>query len=125
MVEELLPSHHHYQYCIDHINNAIKKFDYLSFQTMYEIKLTENAYKLHNIFYKKIKEAYKKIEDKYNSIPDDFHDFDKVMNEVQENEIEIDILEEFDYKRRKLQEELFLSMNYSINCYLICHKNIV
>lgn len=75
----------------------------LVFRIMYEVKLTEIAYELHNIFYKKIKDAYKKIEDKYNSIPDDFVDFDKLISEVRNNEMEIDMLEEFDYKRRKLQ----------------------
>jgi hypothetical protein len=99
---QLLPSHRDYKYHIDRIN-LIKNFDHIAFRTMCEIKLTEMAYELHNIFYKKIKEVYKKIEDKYNSIPEDFDDFDKLMNEVRDNEIEIDMLEEFDYKRRKLQ----------------------
>jgi len=65
--------------------------------------LLQNAYYLHNKFYKKLKEAYKKIEDKYNSIPHNFEDFDKLMNEVQNKENEMDILEEFDSKRRKLE----------------------
>jgi hypothetical protein len=115
--EELLPSHPYCQYHIDEINR-IKKYDHLSFQTMYEIKLTEIAYELHNIFYKKIKEAYKKIEDKYNSIPEDFDDFDKLMDEVHNNEIEIDMLEEFDYKRRKLQLREFKARGYHIPWHL-------
>ena len=65
--------------------------------------LLQNAYYLHNKFYTKLKEAYKKIEDKYNSIPHNFEDFDKLMNEVQNKENEMDILEEFDSKRRKLE----------------------
>lgn len=86
-----------------HLINLIKNFDHIAFRTMCEIKLIELAYELHNILYIKIKEAYKKIEDKYNSIPEDFDGFDKLMDEVHMNEIEIDMLEEFDYKRRKLQ----------------------
>ena len=62
----------------------------------------ENAYYLHNKFYEKIKKEYKKIEDKYNSLPLDF-DFDKLTNEVQSNENEMELLEEFDSKRRKLE----------------------
>jgi len=65
--------------------------------------LLQNAYYLHNKFYTKLKEAYKKIEDKYNSIPHNFEDFDKLVNEVQINENEMDVLEEFDSKRRKLE----------------------
>jgi hypothetical protein len=65
--------------------------------------LLQNAYYLHNKFYTKLKETYKKIEDKYNSIPHNFEDFDKLMNEVQNNENEMDLLEEFDSKRRKLE----------------------
>jgi hypothetical protein len=66
------------------------------------VSLLRNAYYLHNKFYEKIKKEYKKIEDKYNSIPLDF-DFDKLMNEVQINENEMDVLEVFDSKRRKLE----------------------
>jgi hypothetical protein len=62
----------------------------------------QNAYYLHNKFYEKIKKEYKKIEDKYNSLPLDF-DFGKLMNELHNNENEMDILEEFDLKRRKLE----------------------
>ncbi len=113
----LLSSNPNYQYHIDEIKR-IKKYDHLSFQTMYEIKLIEIAYELHNIFYKKIKDAYKKIEDKYNSIPEDFVDFDKLMNEVHDNEIEIDMLEEFDYKRRKLQLREFKARGYHIHWHL-------
>jgi hypothetical protein len=108
---ELLPSHNNYQYHIDRINK-IKNFDHYSFRKMCEIKLTEIAYALHNIFYKKLKDAYKKIEDKYNSIPDDFSDFDNLMEEVRNNEIEIDMLEEFDSKRRKLQINEFKLRGY-------------
>jgi len=114
---ELIPSSGTYKYHIDEINR-IKKYNHLSFQTMYEIKLTEIAYELHNIFYKKIKDVYKKIEDKYNSIPEDFDDFDKLMNEVLDNEIEIDMLEEFDYKRRKLQLREFKARGYHIHWHL-------
>jgi hypothetical protein len=97
------------KYHIKYSRQLLKNVDHISFRTMCEIKLTELAYELHNILYKKIKEAYKKIEDKYNSIPEDFDGFDKLMDEVHMNEIEIDMLEEFDYKRRKLQIREFKS----------------
>ena len=69
----------------------------------YERELMEIAYNLHNTFYKKLKVQYQQIEDKYNSLPHDFTEFDELMNEVREKGKEIDILEEFDSKRRKLQ----------------------
>ena len=62
----------------------------------------QNAYYLHNKFYEKLKTEYKKIEDKYNSLPLNFN-FDKLMNDLHINENEMDLLEEFDYKRRKLE----------------------
>ena len=61
-----------------------------------------NAYYLHNKFYEKLKREYKKIEDKYNSLPLNF-DFGKLMIDVHINENEMDVLEEFDSKRRKLE----------------------
>lgn len=69
----------------------------------YEREIMEVAYYLHNIFFKKLKEEYQKIEDKYNSLPYDFNEFDKLMDEVRVNEKEMEMLEEFDSKRRKLE----------------------
>ena len=66
------------------------------------VYLLQNAYYLHNKFYEKLKKEYKKIEDKYNSLPLNF-DFGKLMNDVRTNENEMDVLEEFDSKRRKLE----------------------
>ena len=68
----------------------------------YEVELMEFANELHNVFYKKIKAEYQKIEYKYSFISPDFTDFDKLMNEVQNNEMEIISLDEYDLKRRKL-----------------------
>lgn len=62
----------------------------------------QNAYYLHNKFYEKLKREYKKIEDKYNSLPLNF-DFSKLIIDVHINENEMDVLEEFDSKRRKLE----------------------
>ena len=69
----------------------------------YERELMEVAYYLHNIFYKKLKGEYQKIEDIYNSLPSNFTEFDKLIDEVQVNEKEMEMLEEFDSKRRKLE----------------------
>ena len=66
------------------------------------VYFVQNAYYLHNKFYEKLKREYKKIEDKYNSLPLNF-DFGKLMNDVRTNENEMDVLEEFDSKRRKLE----------------------
>lgn len=63
----------------------------------------EFANNLHNVFYNKLKEEYRKIEYKYTLIPPDFTEFDKLMNEAQNNEIEILSLDEYDLKRRKLE----------------------
>jgi hypothetical protein len=73
------------------------------FLYQYEREIMEVAYYLHNTFFKKLKEEYQKIEDKYNSLPDDFNDFDKLIDEVRVNEKEMEMLEEFDSKRRKLE----------------------
>jgi hypothetical protein len=69
----------------------------------YEVELMEFANELHNVFYKKLKAEYQKIEYKYSLISPDFTDFDKLMNEVQNNETEILSLDEYDLKRRKLE----------------------
>lgn len=69
----------------------------------YELELMEVAYYLHNLFYKKLKTEYQKIEDKYNSLPANFTDFDNLLNETLNNEKEMVVLEEFDFKRRKLE----------------------
>ena len=69
----------------------------------YEVGLMEFANNLHNVFYKKLKEEYRKIEYKYTLIPTEFTEFDKLMNEVHDNEIEILSLDEYDLKRRKLE----------------------
>ena len=73
------------------------------FLYQYEREIMEVAYYLHNIFYKKLKKEYQIIEDKYNSLPHDFNEFDKLMDEVHVNEKEMEMLEEFDSKRRKLE----------------------
>jgi len=69
----------------------------------YEVELMEFANELHNLFYKKLKAEYQKIEYKYSLISPDFTDFDKLMNEAQNNETEILSLDEYDLKRRKLE----------------------
>lgn len=69
----------------------------------YEIDIMKAAYYLHNTFYKKLKREYRTIENKYNSLPDNFTDFDKVMIELSNREREMDILEDFDSKKRNLQ----------------------
>ena len=89
--------------------------DYLPFKTMCEIKLTEIAYELHNIFYEKIKDAYENIEEKYLYRLQPCLYTEAVMNELHDNEIEEDILEEFDYKRRKLQLREFKARGYHIH----------
>lgn len=89
-------------YTIDNkfIDELLLDSSYINYRYSHFI---ENAYYLHNKFYEKLKKEYKKIEDKYNSIPHNFEDFDKLMNEVQTNENEMELLEEFDSKRRKLE----------------------
>ena len=69
----------------------------------YEVELMEFANNLHNVFYKKLKDEYRKIEYKYTLISSDFTEFDKLINEVQNNETEILSLDDYDLKRRKLQ----------------------
>lgn len=83
----------------------------LKFLYQYELELMEVAYYLHNLFYKKLKSEYQKIENKYNSLPDNFTDYDKLLNEARNNEKEMDVLEEFDSKRRILElREMKLKM---------------
>jgi hypothetical protein len=44
---------------------------------------------LHDLFYRKLIKEYQQIEYKYTLIPPDFIEFDKLMNELQYNEMEI------------------------------------
>jgi hypothetical protein len=85
----------------------------LKFLYQYELELMEVAYYFHNLFYKKLKVEYQKIEDKYNSIPANFTDYDSLLNEVRNNEKEMDVLEDFDSKRRILElREMKLKMMF-------------
>lgn len=87
-------------YTID--NKYIEELSLVPYRDYGYKYLVRNAYYLHNKFYEKLKKEYKKIEDKYNSLPLNF-DFGKLMNDVRTNENEMDVLEEFDSKRRKLE----------------------
>jgi hypothetical protein len=69
----------------------------------YEVELMEFATELHNVFYNKLKKEFQKIEYKYTLIPPNFTEFDKLMNEQQNNEMEIISLDEYDLKKRKLE----------------------
>ncbi len=80
------------------LNEINRQFLYL-----FERDLLGNAYFLHNTFYNKLKAEYKKIEEKYKYILDNFENLDTLKDELHIKEIEMGILEDFDYIRRKIE----------------------